>query len=136
MGEECKRGCRHTKKGSVIQKKFFGKTLLVLGSNVGAADIAAYAKENGARVIVADYYPPEKSSAKRMADEHPELANLISFRQWPLPKNSAYHFIATENSGTVLRRRMNFADCVRNIMYLVLNYITRAENRQNMIGTR
>lgn len=70
MGEECKRGCRHTKKGSVIQKKFFGKTLLVLGSNVGAADIAAYAKENGARVIVADYYPPEKSSAKRMADEH------------------------------------------------------------------
>lgn len=50
--------------------KFNGKTLLVLGSNVGAVDIVRYARENGARVVAADYYPPEKSSAKRAADEN------------------------------------------------------------------
>lgn len=49
--------------------KFDGKNLLVLGSNIGAMDIVTYAKENGAHVIVADYYPPEQSAAKRLADE-------------------------------------------------------------------
>lgn len=49
--------------------KFDGKTVLVLGSNVSADDIVAYAKENGAHTIVADYYPPERSIAKRVADE-------------------------------------------------------------------
>ncbi|MCD8074124.1 MAG: ATP-grasp domain-containing protein [Lachnospiraceae bacterium] len=48
---------------------FKGKTLLVLGSNVGAYDIVHYAKINGAYTIVADYYPPEHSSAKKIADE-------------------------------------------------------------------
>ncbi len=48
---------------------FQGKTLLVLGSNVGATDIVQYARENGAYTIVADYYPPERSAAKRVADE-------------------------------------------------------------------
>lgn len=52
------------------QKKLSGKTLLVLGSNIGATDIVTYARENGAYVIVADYYPPEKSAAKRIADKH------------------------------------------------------------------
>jgi len=50
--------------------KFSGKTLLVLGSNVGSTDIVTYAKENGARVIVADYYPVEKSPAKRIANDN------------------------------------------------------------------
>lgn len=50
--------------------KFDGKTLLVLGSNIGAADIVAYAKENGAHVIVADYFPLERSAAKKIADEN------------------------------------------------------------------
>lgn len=49
--------------------KFVGKTLLVLGSNVGATDIVSYAKDEGAYTIVADYYPPEKSAAKRIADK-------------------------------------------------------------------
>jgi biotin carboxylase len=48
--------------------KYNGKNLLVLGSNVGATDIVTYARDNGARVIVADYYPPERSAAKRVAD--------------------------------------------------------------------
>ncbi|MCM1132931.1 MAG: ATP-grasp domain-containing protein [Ruminococcus flavefaciens] len=52
-----------------MTKKFNGKKLLVLGSNVGATDIVQYARENGAYVIVADYFPPEKSPAKRIADE-------------------------------------------------------------------
>ncbi|MDE6035227.1 MAG: ATP-grasp domain-containing protein [Ruminococcus sp.] len=50
-------------------KKFTGKTLLILGSNVGSEDIVSYAKAEGAYTIVADYYPPEKSSAKRIADK-------------------------------------------------------------------
>lgn len=50
--------------------KFEGKTLLVLGSNVGAIDIVTYARENGAYTIVADYYSPERSAAKRVADDH------------------------------------------------------------------
>ena len=50
-------------------KKFEGKTLLVLGSNVGATDIVNYAKDNGAHTIVADYYPQERSIAKQISDE-------------------------------------------------------------------
>ena len=49
--------------------KFDGKTLLVLGSNVSSVDIVEYARKNGAYVIVADYYPPERSEAKRFADK-------------------------------------------------------------------
>ena len=48
---------------------FAGKTLLVLGSNVGAADIVKYAKAGGAYTIVADYLPAERSAAKQLADE-------------------------------------------------------------------
>lgn len=49
--------------------KFDGKTLLMLGSNVGATDMIAYAKANGAYTIAADYYPVERSAAKRCADK-------------------------------------------------------------------
>ncbi len=55
-------------------KKYDGKILLVLGSNVGAVDIVTYAKNNGAYTIVADYYPIERSSAKQMADEAIEIS--------------------------------------------------------------
>ena len=48
--------------------KYDGKKLLMLGSNVGATDIVRYARANGAEVIVADYYLPERSEAKRYAD--------------------------------------------------------------------
>lgn len=49
--------------------KFKGKQLLILGSNVGSDDIVKYARSNGAYTIVADYYPDNRSSAKRIADE-------------------------------------------------------------------
>ena len=52
-----------------MDKKFAGKKLLVLGSNVGATDIVQYARDNGAYTIVADYYPADRSPAKRIADE-------------------------------------------------------------------
>lgn len=52
-----------------MEKKFSNKKLLVLGSNVGATDIVTYARDNGAYTIVADYYPAERSAAKRVADE-------------------------------------------------------------------
>lgn len=48
---------------------FQNKTLLVLGANVGAEEIVRYAKDNGAYTIVADYYPPERSKVKQLADE-------------------------------------------------------------------
>lgn len=49
--------------------KYDGKTLLILGSNVGASEIVKYAQENGAHTIVTDYYNKERSLAKRYADE-------------------------------------------------------------------
>lgn len=65
-------------------KKFENKTLLVLGSNVMAAEAVTYARRNGAHTIVADYYPSEKSAAKRVADESvlistAETGQLIEF---------------------------------------------------------
>ncbi len=51
-------------------KKYEGKTLLMLGSNIASEDIVRYARENGAYTIVADYFPPERSPAKLAADEH------------------------------------------------------------------
>ncbi len=50
-------------------KKFEDKTLLILGSNVMAPELADYARANGARTIVADYYDADRSAAKRKADE-------------------------------------------------------------------
>lgn len=50
--------------------KFDGKVLLVLGSNVGSVDIVQYAKSNGAKVLVADYYLMDKSEAKRFSDKN------------------------------------------------------------------
>lgn len=44
-------------------KKFEGKKLLLLGSNVGTEDMILYAKSNGAYTIVADNLPVSKSGA-------------------------------------------------------------------------
>lgn len=51
-------------------KKFEGKKLLLLGSNVGTLDIIRYAKANGAFTIVADYLPVEKSFGKQYSDDN------------------------------------------------------------------
>lgn len=53
-----------------MARKFEGKKLLVLGSNVGSIDIVKYARGEGAYTIVTDYLPPEKSPAKVYANEH------------------------------------------------------------------
>lgn len=50
-------------------KKFEGKKLLFLGSNVATLDMIKYAKENGAYTIVADFLPKEKSFGKQYSDE-------------------------------------------------------------------
>lgn len=52
-----------------MERKFEGKTLLVLGSSTGAVDIVKYARENGADVTVADYCDPSQSPAKMVADQ-------------------------------------------------------------------
>lgn len=49
-------------------RKFDGKKLLLLGSNVGTLDLLSYAKANGAYTIVVDNLPIEKSFSKRFAD--------------------------------------------------------------------
>lgn len=51
-------------------KRFEGKRLLLLGSNVGTLDIIRYAKENGACTIVADNLPVERSFGKQFADDN------------------------------------------------------------------
>ena len=50
-------------------KKFAGKKLLFLGSNVGTIDMIRYAKTQGAYTIVADYLPKEKSFGKQVSDD-------------------------------------------------------------------
>lgn len=49
--------------------KYDGKTLLMLGSNIGAPEMVRYARKHGAYTIVADYYEAGRSAAKRVADE-------------------------------------------------------------------
>jgi len=44
------------------------KKLLILGSTAGSKEIIEYARSRGVITIVADYYPPELSSAKQVAD--------------------------------------------------------------------
>jgi biotin carboxylase len=51
-------------------KLFYGKTLLMLGSNVGAPDMLQYAKDNGAVTIAVDYLSPDRSLCKQIADEN------------------------------------------------------------------
>ncbi len=55
---------------------FKGKKLLELGTNVASVDIVKYAKSKGAYIIVADYFPIEKSEAKRYADESYNISTL------------------------------------------------------------
>lgn len=51
-------------------KKFQGKKILFLGTNVGTLDMIKYAKENGAYTIVADFLPPAKSFGKQVSDDN------------------------------------------------------------------
>lgn len=51
-------------------RKFEGKKLLLLGSNVGTLDLIRYAKDNGAYTIVADNLPVERSFGKQYSDDH------------------------------------------------------------------
>jgi carbamoylphosphate synthase large subunit len=50
-------------------KKFSGKKLLLLGTNLGTCDMVNYARSQGAYVFVTDNLPLEKSAAKQIADE-------------------------------------------------------------------
>ncbi len=66
-------------------KRFEGKKLLLLGSNVGTLDLLNYAKANGAYTIVADNLPKEKSIGKQFADssvlistgDHEQLTSFV-----------------------------------------------------------
>ncbi len=51
-------------------KRFEGKKLLLLGSNVGTLDLIRYAKANGAFTVVADNLPVEKSFGKQYSDDN------------------------------------------------------------------
>lgn len=62
--------------GRSASLKFIGKTLLVLGSNSAATNIVKYAVDNGAHVIVTDYYPKKKSPAKQLASESLDISTV------------------------------------------------------------
>lgn len=47
-----------------------GKKLLILGGTRISCEIVRYAKKMGVYTVVTDYYPPENSPAKQIADEH------------------------------------------------------------------
>lgn len=53
-----------------MMRKFEGKKLLLLGSNVGTLDLIKYAKKHGAYTIVADNLSVEKSIGKQYADDN------------------------------------------------------------------
>lgn len=57
-------------------KKFEGKKFLVLGSSTGSVEMVNYAKSEGAYVIVTDYLTPEKSDAKRYADQQEMISTI------------------------------------------------------------
>lgn len=52
-----------------MTKGLKGKKLLIMGGTQLSCEIVWYAKKLGVYTVVADYYPPEKSPAKRIADE-------------------------------------------------------------------
>ena len=52
-----------------MNRRFEGKTLLFLDGSSLAACAVIRAKEMGIKTIVANYYPPEKSPAKKICDE-------------------------------------------------------------------
>lgn len=124
-------------------KKFTGKKLLVLGSNVGAIDIVTYAKDNGAYTIVADYYQEEYSPAKRIADEAvmistddiDSLSVLIEERKidgvlagisefnllkaMKLCEKFNLPFYCTKKQWNMIEKKMNLENCVKNMQFLV-----------------
>ena len=64
--------------------KFSQQRVLILGSNVGSAEIVKYARLNDAYTIVADNLPPEQSRAKLVSDDSvlistADIDSLISF---------------------------------------------------------
>ena len=59
------------KKDNMLENQSLnGKRLLILGGNALSCDIVRCAQEMGIYTIVTDWYEPEKSSAKRIADEY------------------------------------------------------------------
>ncbi len=57
-----------------MKNKLIGKRLLVMGGMRVSCEIVRKAQEMGIYTIVADYYPPEKSPAKQIADEAIEVS--------------------------------------------------------------
>ena len=57
-----------------MNKKLEGKRLLIMGGMRISCEIVRKAKEMGIVTVVADYYPPEKSPAKQIADEAIEVS--------------------------------------------------------------
>lgn len=53
-----------------VNEKFYGKRLLMLGSNAGSVNILKYVQKHGCYTIACDNLPREKSIAKTIADEH------------------------------------------------------------------
>jgi biotin carboxylase len=59
---------------AVVDDRFRGHNLLLLGSNVGSVDIIRYAQAGGAKVCVTDYLPVDRSLAKSIADDYDSIS--------------------------------------------------------------
>ena len=57
-----------------MNEDIIGKRLLIMGGMRISCEIVRKAREMGIYTIVADYYPPEKSPAKKIADEAIEVS--------------------------------------------------------------
>ncbi len=58
----------------IVPMELAGKKIAILGGTRISCEIVRAAKAMGMRTCVIDYYPPEKSPAKQIADEHAQIS--------------------------------------------------------------
>lgn len=112
-------------------KKFSGKKLLVLGSNVGSVDIVSYAKQNGAYTIVVDNLPPEKSPAKMIADEHLMISTANTLELNLLINNKKIDGIMAGISEFNLIKAIELCENNKKPFYCTLNQWNQIESKDN-----
>lgn len=111
-------------------KKFEGKKLLFLGSNVGTADMIRYAKENGAFTIVADYLPVEKSFGKQLADESVLIStgDLDNLKKYIV--EAGVNGVLAGVSEFNLLNAMKLCECFNFPFYCTRNQWDKIENKE------
>lgn len=112
-------------------KKFLGKKLLFLGSNVGTIDMIRYAKENGAYTIVADYLPIEKSLGKQYADSHVQISTGDMEGLKTFVKNEGVDGVLAGVSEFNLLNAMSLCEYFRLPFYCSKEQWNKIENKEH-----